>query len=66
MSLITRWTFKYGCSNSKLLHTVIIIVGRTRRTRTKALDSEGDQEFLWPALVEYEVVVEEIDKEAET
>jgi hypothetical protein len=65
MFLITRWTCKYGCSNPKLLHTVIIIVGRTRRTR-KALDSEGDQEFLWPALVEYEVVVGEIDKEAET
>lgn len=55
----------YGCSNSKLLHTVIIIVGRTRRTR-KALDSEGDQEFPWPAVVEYEIVVGEIDKEAET
>ncbi len=44
---------------------MIIVVGRTRRTR-KALDSEGDQEFLWPAVVEYEVVVGEIDKEAET
>lgn len=65
MFLITRWTFKFGCSNSKLLHTVIIIVGRTRRTR-KALDSEGDKEFLWLAVVEYEVVVGEIDKEAET
>jgi hypothetical protein len=30
------------------------------------LDSEGDQEFLWPAVVEYKVVVGEIDKEAET
>jgi hypothetical protein len=65
MFLITRWTCKYGCSNSKLLHAVITILVRTRRTR-KASDSEGDQEFLWPAVVEYEVVVGEIDKEAET
>jgi hypothetical protein len=30
------------------------------------LDSEGDQESLWLAVVEYEVVVGEIDKEAQT